>query len=649
MRRTAKLTTYACFIDIKKAYDTVWHAGLMAKLQRCGIHGSMYRALGSLYAGCESTIRLGAQLGFTDFFPIETGVRQGCILSPLLYSLWINDLAVLLKRAPHGGVPLGHGTRLTVLLYADDIVLLSEDEAGQSLSELMGIVHTYARRWRFEINHGKCGLMCFRPSGSALPTSVLCIGTAAVSWVSMYKYLGVELHGGVPFTVFRKRMLLSAQRASNAVSGMGLYSGKLGVPLGDQVYKAMVRPLLEYGAEVWSTAPWTAAERIQTTMAKRILHVPTRISSEAARGELGWLSMDARWQKARVIFWGKLKLSLPESPARRVLEASMEQFAVSDAADRVQQLAQPVDAEDGWSVVYASSVLKEPLPWCAQVQTDVAQLGDSVRAVWRSADGPVGVGLTQWRQLVRSAVRTREEHRWWTAITLRPSLRTYVQLKGSADALRREEYLNVRHGGWNDRTLVGRRTLTRLRCGVSELRITTGRWEGLSAALRTCPLCAASAETEAHCLLDCAFFADERAALFDTLDRLAAGDRDAVRVPGAPRCVGCCVASRGPSVPADRWPAAWCASDGGAGAGAVRSAVRARRMDGRAAGSACSGRRGCPCSAAVNVRRTHSQFVPQWCDVHVARRVPPWRAASLRTDPCDGGRKAHQSVSSLPC
>jgi hypothetical protein len=82
MRRTAKLTTYACFIDIKKAYDTVWHAGLMAKLQRCGIHGSMYRALGSLYAGCESTIRLGAQLGFTDFFPIETGVRQGCILSP---------------------------------------------------------------------------------------------------------------------------------------------------------------------------------------------------------------------------------------------------------------------------------------------------------------------------------------------------------------------------------------------------------------------------------------------------------------------------------------------------------------------------------------------------------------------------------------
>lgn len=57
----------------------------------------------------------------------------------------------------------------------------------------------------------------------------------------MYKYLGVELHAGVPFRQFRARMLASATRAANAVSGMGMLSGKLPVPLGDQVYKAMVR------------------------------------------------------------------------------------------------------------------------------------------------------------------------------------------------------------------------------------------------------------------------------------------------------------------------------------------------------------------------------------------------------------------------
>ena len=128
-RRLQGQRTYACFIDIRKAYDTVWHAGLKAKLLQCGLHGRMYAALCSLYQGGESTIRLGPQLGYSDFFPIETGVRQGCILSPVLYSIFINDLAVTLKQRPECGVPIGPG-RLVVLLYADDIVLLSESEEG---------------------------------------------------------------------------------------------------------------------------------------------------------------------------------------------------------------------------------------------------------------------------------------------------------------------------------------------------------------------------------------------------------------------------------------------------------------------------------------------------------------------------------------
>src|SRR6185437_9736110 len=146
MRQRMKIDTYACFIDIKKAYDTVWHSGLKDKLKRYGIHGRMYAAICSLYAGCESTIRLGGVLGYTDFFPIETGVRQGCILSPLLYSLFINDVAIRLKEESNDcGVPVGPERRLVVLLYADDIVLLSESEAG--VASLMAAVHAYSVQW----------------------------------------------------------------------------------------------------------------------------------------------------------------------------------------------------------------------------------------------------------------------------------------------------------------------------------------------------------------------------------------------------------------------------------------------------------------------------------------------------------------------
>jgi hypothetical protein len=157
------------------------------------------------------------------------------------------------------------------------------------------------------------------------------LGPAVVQWVTQYKYLGIELECNQPlrFRAYRRRALATALRAANAVSGLGLYSGKLGVPLGVQVYKAMVRPLLEYCSEVWSGyGPLVGAEQVQTLMAKRILQVSKRTSSEVVRGELGLQLLEARWQKARLLFWGKLRSMPLDTPARRVLLASEAAFAL---------------------------------------------------------------------------------------------------------------------------------------------------------------------------------------------------------------------------------------------------------------------------------------------------------------------------------
>src|SRR5690349_13382276 len=59
LRRRRGRSTFACFVDIRKAYDTVWHDGLKHKLLAYGIHGEMYRAICSLYDGCHSRVQLG--------------------------------------------------------------------------------------------------------------------------------------------------------------------------------------------------------------------------------------------------------------------------------------------------------------------------------------------------------------------------------------------------------------------------------------------------------------------------------------------------------------------------------------------------------------------------------------------------------------
>lgn len=512
VRRLRGQRTYACFLDIRKAYDTVWHDGLRLRLLQCGVRGAMYRAICSLYAACESCMRLGGEAGYTDFFPVETGVRQGCILSPLLYSIFINGLAVALKQRGLGArIDAAGSSLLCVLLYADDIALLAESE--EEMQQLLDVVAEYARRWRFEINHSKCGAVRFNRSGAELPTSVLTLGGVPIPWVHSYKYLGVELRGapGRPFHSFRSRMLSAAQSAAGQIAAMGMHSGKLPVPLGVQVYQALVRPLLEYAAEVVSVQPWPAAERVQSRVAKRILQCPWRASTVACRGELGWMTLEGRWQQLRVSFWGRLQRMDADRPARRVYDESLAEF--HRRAAEVEGVP-AVRAEDGWSVQRPrSNAAAAGNLWCAQLQRDLYTLG--LADCWeRPAESVAAVEQSVWKSRCHKAVEAREAAHWAAEVQARPSLqRIYASLKTPAGALRREAYLEIPHGGWNDRVRIGRCAVTQLRTASSQLHIVTGAWNGLEEARRHCRMCGDGVEDEAHLLLRCGAFAADRVQL----------------------------------------------------------------------------------------------------------------------------------------
>ena len=82
--------TYACFLDIKKAYNTVWREGLWDKLQRAGIQNRISQVIKNMYSEVKSSVVLNDRM--TEWFNIEIGLRQGCVLSPLLFLIFINDL-----------------------------------------------------------------------------------------------------------------------------------------------------------------------------------------------------------------------------------------------------------------------------------------------------------------------------------------------------------------------------------------------------------------------------------------------------------------------------------------------------------------------------------------------------------------------------
>ena len=85
-----KTYLYTCFVDLRKAFDTVWREALFQKLLRYGVCGKLFNIIKAMYSEVKYSVKL--QSGLTDPFSSNIGVKQGCILSPLLFNIFVNDL-----------------------------------------------------------------------------------------------------------------------------------------------------------------------------------------------------------------------------------------------------------------------------------------------------------------------------------------------------------------------------------------------------------------------------------------------------------------------------------------------------------------------------------------------------------------------------
>ena len=93
---------YCIFIDFSKAFDSVHHDLLWDKLIRYGIHGNFLSVLRSMYMSLQSCVN--TSVGITDYFDCTIGTRQGCMLSPILFSLFINDLVSYTNKVGCEGI-----------------------------------------------------------------------------------------------------------------------------------------------------------------------------------------------------------------------------------------------------------------------------------------------------------------------------------------------------------------------------------------------------------------------------------------------------------------------------------------------------------------------------------------------------------------
>ena len=205
--KTGKDKLYICFVDFRKAFDKVIHTGILYKLLQHTHNGIFYQILKSMYSDDKLCVKVEDKM--TNFFKYEVGVRQGDVLSPTLFKLFVNDLPDTLSNIPDN-VNLDN-EKIPCLLYADDLVLISGSKEG--LQKRLDTLCTYCQDWCMEINVKKTKIIIFNRNGRLLNEN-FSIGNNLIECVKQYKYLGIVIQNTGNFNEARKQLFQKGIKAS---------------------------------------------------------------------------------------------------------------------------------------------------------------------------------------------------------------------------------------------------------------------------------------------------------------------------------------------------------------------------------------------------------------------------------------------------
>ena len=147
-----------------------------------GLWYKLWRVIKKMFESSNSAILLEGEK--SDTFKIEQGVAQGCSLSPILFSVFVNDLLKEVEQTGLG-IQLSSGKTVGGMLFADDFVGISDSK--ESLQKLLDVVYSYCSKWRLQLM--KSAVMVFSKDAVS---SCWKWGEYSLPIVSSYSYLGID-------------------------------------------------------------------------------------------------------------------------------------------------------------------------------------------------------------------------------------------------------------------------------------------------------------------------------------------------------------------------------------------------------------------------------------------------------------------------
>ncbi len=488
---------YSCFVDFKKAFDSISRRALFYKMLKVGIGGNFVNTIMDMYSEVYFCVKTGS--GYTTDFASTQGVKQGCILSPTLFNLYLHDLPDIFDSSCDP-VKL-HDVDLSCLMYADDLVLLSSTASG--LQCALDKLAQYCNRWQLVVNMSKSKVILFNKGGHKIKKYSFTYNGNPLEIVNQYCYLGIIFSSSGTFKAATEDLM---DRASRAMFALKQYETGGNILVSLKLFDSLVLPVLRYCSEIWS--PFTIKnlndsnflklcdtqhiEKLHTKFCKYLLGVGSKATNAAVKGELGRHALLVKFLSHSAKYW--LRLCAHDT-------SSLVYKAYLDLYSNMHLM------KDNWA--------------------------GHIKKLWQNF-GMKGIWENHGTKYPHKIVRTLEckmleryEHHWMALIGLSPTfnsiqnsskLRTYCLFKSNFVI---ENYLLM------ERNFTRRQNMSKLRISAHRLNIETGRYvrPPLPPEERLCLCCNTnSVENEMHFVLDCPLYTPERETLLNSLETITGFD-----------------------------------------------------------------------------------------------------------------------------
>lgn len=265
---------HLAFMVLTSAFDLVSRSKLWRILQDIGLEVELISFLAAIHENTTAAVRYNEGGSLTDPWAVKRGVRQGCILAPLLFTLYINKLGDALTSSCKD-IPRAGSKMIPALLYADDAVLVARTARG--LQTLLNCFIDFMESLDLITNFKKSHAMTIG-SKSASKVKFFCRGMELIK-VSAFPYLGVLFDDRRSWLCQRAHKKNVLARASGASLDFAKRIGSKPIPALLKIYNAKCFPMAKYGSEIWGYTDVKELQVAENSFMRKVLSVPVSTPS----------------------------------------------------------------------------------------------------------------------------------------------------------------------------------------------------------------------------------------------------------------------------------------------------------------------------------------------------------------------------------